>query len=172
MRSEATVNMERHTIGQLAKSFGVATTAIRFYEDSGILPRPARTGSGYRIYGPEDYRRLQLVLRARSLGMELDEIKELVEFASTGTCDDFRGEFRSRVSTRLNDVDRRISELKQLREELRRVQVHLESMTTEEPPDHTLVQCTPESCTCLGPISSQNVVIVRKRRYPNGRKPS
>lgn len=161
---EAMMGIERRTIGQLAKSFGIATSAIRHYEAKGLLPRARRSGSGYRLYAREDERRLQLVLRARTLGMELPEIRELVKFASTGTCDDFRGKFQSKVTERLKQVDRRIAELKLLRGELRGVLVHLESMTTDQPPDHTLVQCTPDTCACLGPASST------KRRPAHERK--
>jgi DNA-binding transcriptional MerR regulator len=102
------VNARRLTIGQLAKSFGIATSAIRYYEASGLLPLARRSGSGYREYTREDGRLLQMVVRGRSLGMELPEIRELVKFASTGTCDDFRGEFRSKVTERLKQVDRSI----------------------------------------------------------------
>lgn len=155
---------EHRTIGQLANDVGIAASAVRYYEAKGLLPRPRRSGSGYRQYGREDERLLQLVVRARSLGMELPEISELVKFASSGTCDDFRGKFRSRVTERVKQVDRRIAELKLLRGELRGVLVHLESMTTEEPPDHTLVQCTPDTCACLGPAMS------RTRRSADERK--
>lgn len=62
------MHIEHRTIGQLAKSLGVAASAIRYYEDSGLLPRPARSASGYRIYGSEDRRRLQLIVRVRTLG--------------------------------------------------------------------------------------------------------
>lgn len=158
------MNTERQTIGQLARSFGIASSAIRYYEAKGLLPRARRSGAGYRLYAREDERVLQLIVRGRSLGMELPEIRELVKFASTGSCDDFRGKFRTRVTERLKEVDRRIAELGQLRGELRRVLAHLQSMTTEEPPDHTLVECTPDTCTCLGPAMS------RTRRSADERK--
>ena len=41
------------TIGQVAGQTGVSTHAIRYYEREGLVPKPDRTHTGYRIYGPE-----------------------------------------------------------------------------------------------------------------------
>ena len=46
-------------IGELAKLSSTSAKTIRFYEDSGLLPPPSRTGSGYRDYGPESVDRLR-----------------------------------------------------------------------------------------------------------------
>ncbi len=67
------------TIGRLAKLTGVLAKTIRYYEDVGILPPPARTDARYRCYSEVDVRRLQLVRRAKLLDIPLSEICELVE---------------------------------------------------------------------------------------------
>ena len=36
--------------GQVAQKTGLRVDAIRFYEKAGVLPRPARTQGGYRLY--------------------------------------------------------------------------------------------------------------------------
>lgn len=41
---------QRFLIGELAKAVGVKSDTVRFYERSGLLPRPARTEAGYRTY--------------------------------------------------------------------------------------------------------------------------
>ncbi|MEZ5818999.1 MAG: MerR family DNA-binding transcriptional regulator [Hyphomicrobiaceae bacterium] len=61
-------------IGDLARTFGISTRAIRFYEARGLLS-PARRGSA-RIYGPGDRHRLELIVRAKNLGLTLEEIGE------------------------------------------------------------------------------------------------
>ncbi len=50
-------------IGELAAASGITPKTIRFYEQAGVLPEPARTLSGYRDYGPEFVDRLQFVRR-------------------------------------------------------------------------------------------------------------
>ena len=64
-------------IGELAKRTGLAVSAIRFYEDEGLLA-PARAGR-QRIYEKRDRTRLGLILRGKRLGLSLAEIGELLD---------------------------------------------------------------------------------------------
>jgi MerR family transcriptional regulator, redox-sensitive transcriptional activator SoxR len=75
---------ETLTIGQLAQRAGLATSAIRFYERSGVLPQPERV-SGQRRYGPEAVRRLEVLDVAKRAGFSLDEAKLLLQSADAGT---------------------------------------------------------------------------------------
>ncbi len=61
-------------IGDLAREFDISTRAIRFYEARGLL-HPARRGTA-RIFGPADRQRLALIVRAKNLGLTLEEIGE------------------------------------------------------------------------------------------------
>ena len=61
------------TIGQLAARVGIAPSAIRFYEEKGLLC-PIRSNSGHRRYRRSDIRRLSFVLIAQKLGFSLREI--------------------------------------------------------------------------------------------------
>lgn len=65
------------TIAQLADEFGVTHRTIRFYEDRGLLS-PRRAGTR-RLFGPRERVRLELVLRGRRLGFNLDEIRRIVD---------------------------------------------------------------------------------------------
>jgi arsenate reductase len=56
-------------IAELASRAGVAPSAVRWYEQEGVLPAPARTPNGYRAYGDVDLARLRLVLSLRRLGL-------------------------------------------------------------------------------------------------------
>ena len=66
------------TIGQLATRAGVAASAIRFYERSGVLPPAERVG-GQRRYGPEAVRRREVLAVAKRAGFTLDEARVLLE---------------------------------------------------------------------------------------------
>ncbi len=65
-------------IGELADRVGVNTKTIRYYESIKLLPEPARTPAGYRIYGPDDETRLTFIKTAQHLGLSLDEIREVL----------------------------------------------------------------------------------------------
>lgn len=69
-------------IGELAGRLGINPRTIRYYERVEILPAPARTASGYRMYGDEDEQRLRFVKAAQRVGLTLDEIKDVMAFAT------------------------------------------------------------------------------------------
>jgi MerR family mercuric resistance operon transcriptional regulator len=64
-------------IGQVAQKTGLTVDAIRFYEKSGLLPRPARTQAGYRLYEEREIADLEFIQKAQQLGFSLNEIREL-----------------------------------------------------------------------------------------------
>ena len=66
------------TIGQVAALAGVRASAIRYYEEIGVLPAPERVG-GQRRYSPEVVQRLAIVGVARRAGFTLAEIAELLD---------------------------------------------------------------------------------------------
>ncbi|OWY61983.1 hypothetical protein B7486_60840, partial [cyanobacterium TDX16] len=66
---------------------GVSIDTVRFYERKGVLPEPARTAAGYRVYGESDRWRLGFVLRAKELGFTLREITELLARVDVGDGD-------------------------------------------------------------------------------------
>jgi MerR family redox-sensitive transcriptional activator SoxR len=75
---------ETLTIGQLARRFGLNTSAIRYYEANHVLPEPARV-SGQRRYGPDAVRRLEVLEVAKRAGFSLDEARVLLQTAESGT---------------------------------------------------------------------------------------
>jgi MerR family redox-sensitive transcriptional activator SoxR len=72
------------TIGQLAQRFGLNTSAIRYYEASGVLPEPTRK-SGQRRYGSDAVRRMEVLDVAKRAGFSLDEARVLLQSAEAGT---------------------------------------------------------------------------------------
>ena len=65
-------------IGTLAQQTGLTVDAIRFYEKSGLLKRPARTEGGFRLFRREDVDDLRFIQKAQKLGFSLQEIRELL----------------------------------------------------------------------------------------------
>lgn len=68
-----------YTVQALAKLAGVSPRTLRWYDHIGLLAPGRRGENGYRLYGPEEVDRLQQVLFYRALGVELGEIKALLD---------------------------------------------------------------------------------------------
>jgi len=110
--------MERRLlIGEVATKSGVSRKALRLYERTGILPPSRRTASGYRVYGPETLALLVFVTQARRLGFRLDEIKSIVALKQSGAkpC----SHVADLVRVKLEGVERALSDLAMVREQLR-----------------------------------------------------
>jgi MerR family transcriptional regulator, copper efflux regulator len=65
-------------IGTASGQSGVTAKMIRYYEEIGLVPRPARRESGYRDYGEHDIHRLRFIHRARELGFSTGRIRDLL----------------------------------------------------------------------------------------------
>lgn len=106
----------RLKIGEASKLSGVGIEALRFYERSGLLGRPARTESGYRLYTEEVLDRLAFIKRAQVLGFSLDEIKQIISEREAGQspC----AHVREVVRRRLAELDERMREMRLYRKEL------------------------------------------------------
>lgn len=106
-------------IGELAAATATKVETIRFYEKSGLLPLPARTGGNYRSYGPEHLQRLSFIRRARDLGFSLDNVRELLALADER--DQPCGAVDAIASRHLAEVKRKIADLQAMGAELDRV---------------------------------------------------
>ena len=87
-------------IGELAKATGLSTKTIRFYEAEGLIPDPPRTESGYRVYAEADLAGLEFILKAKRLGLSLDEIKGILRLhnRSEPTCVHVRSLLEAKVA--------------------------------------------------------------------------
>lgn len=113
------VNVGRHSalkIGEVSKLSGIGIEALRFYERSGLLGRPARAMSGYRIYDESVLERLAFIKQAQVLGFSLEEIKRIIADKQAGQspC----AEVREIVRERLQELDERMKEMRRYRKEL------------------------------------------------------
>src|SRR6185369_14353640 len=71
-------------IGEVSRLSGVGIEALRFYEKQGLLGRPARTESGYRLYDADVLERLEFIKRAQVLGFSLAEIARIISHKHAG----------------------------------------------------------------------------------------
>ncbi len=103
-------------IGEVSQLSDIGIEALRFYERSGVLGKPARSQSGYRLYDEGVLERLDFIKKAQTLGFSLNEIKQIIKDARSGTspCD----EVREIVRRRLSELDERMRQMKRYRREL------------------------------------------------------
>jgi DNA-binding transcriptional MerR regulator len=107
------------TIGGLAKRASTKVQTIRFYEQEGLMPEPARTEGGQRRYSKPHADRLAFIRHARELGFPLDAIRELLKLVDKP---DQSCERVDRVARDvLADVEAKLARLESLRSELRRM---------------------------------------------------
>ena len=104
-------NGSRMTVGRIARLADVGIPMC-FYEPAGLLPRPMRTESNYRLYPDEAVKRIRFIRRAQQLGFTLKEIKDLLELrvSRRTTC----AEVRSRAEAKIADIEIRIRSLRQM----------------------------------------------------------
>ena len=109
-------NFAALTIGKAAEQGGVNVQTIRYYERRGLLPKPARTASGYRKYSDEAIRRLRFIRQAQALGFSLSEIEELLSLRMQPgtTCGDIRQRARQKIAT----VNTKMDELQRIKDAL------------------------------------------------------
>lgn len=106
-------------IGTLSKRTGVNIETIRYYERINLIPSPARTDSGRRLYGAEDVRRLTFIRHSRDLGFDIPAIKTMLALQEKpeASCEQV-----SRIAAdQLEAVEVRIRRLLSLKSELTRM---------------------------------------------------
>jgi len=97
------------TRGELAKRCEVNFETVRYYEQQGLIPKPSRRGSNYRLYSEETVRHIRFIKRAKQLGFTLKEIRELLSLRSSprARCADVK----ERAESRIQDIADRIRTL-------------------------------------------------------------
>lgn len=122
----------------------MATSAIRFYEEKGLIPEPERTPSGYRDYDPAVVERLEFIRAGQTVGLTLSELNQVLQIRDRG-----RSPCRhvtELIDARIKNVDERIKDLRNLRRDLAAVR---ERATDLDPAD-----CPPESICRIITITS------------------
>ncbi|HEX8995901.1 MAG TPA: MerR family transcriptional regulator [Ktedonobacterales bacterium] len=120
------------TIGQVSQRTGISAKTIRYYEEVGLLPRPARGENHYRRYDRADVNRLLLLRRIKLLGAPLSEAKTLLASATDARCVDAQEALLTLVDDRLTALDQQIAELLALRDQIHDYRRTLESCQADD----------------------------------------
>lgn len=111
--------MEQLTIGRVATRAAVNVETLRYYERRGLLPKPARTLSDYRVYSLDTVLRVRFVKHAQQLGFSLREIKELLllRAAPKARC----GDVKRRAERKIREIEAKMRALRAMRRALARL---------------------------------------------------
>jgi MerR family copper efflux transcriptional regulator len=102
-------------IGEVTAQAGANIQTLRYYERRGLLQEPERSNSGYRVYDPETVRLVRFIKRAQELGFVLRKIEDLIELRQSPRRG---GEVRAVAVAKVEDIERRIRQLKAMRKAL------------------------------------------------------
>jgi len=110
------MNNKKILIGELSGQTGVPTKTIRYYEEFGLLSKPERSKSSYRVYSKKDIEKLLFIRQAKDLGFILQEILELLHLrvSSKKTC----GDVKRIAKVKIKEIERKIKNLRQIKQAL------------------------------------------------------
>ena len=112
-------------IGELAAATGLAPSAIRFYEQSGLLPAAQRSANGYRTYSVEAVERLRYIQLAQALGFTLDTLRTGLVNRGAQSKDEMQDEMLQRLDARLVEVEHMLATLRAQHKDLLAVRERL-----------------------------------------------
>ena len=107
-------------VGDVALQSGLPTKTVRYYDNIGLLtPTVMRSPSGYRLFSSDVLNRLAFIKQAQSLGLSLDEIRQVLQVRDRGElpC----GEVRQYLEAKVTAINAQIQALEALRNELQGV---------------------------------------------------
>ena len=122
-------------IGEAAHASGVTAKMIRYYESVGLLSAKGRSPAGYRIYGAQEIHSLRFIRQARRLGFLVEDIRKLLALWQDRSR--ASAEVKSIALEHVTELERRISELTEMRDTLRHLANHCHG---DERPDCPILE--------------------------------
>ena len=103
-------------IKSASEKTGLPTKTIRYYDDIGLIPAERRE-NGYRDYDATALQKLEFVKRLRHTGFSIDECRRLLTL--WGDANRASADVKALAEKRLHEIDQRLADLSQLRDNLR-----------------------------------------------------
>ena len=149
-------------IGELAAATGLAPSAIRFYEQSGLLPAAQRSANGYRTYSVEAVERLRYIQLAQALGFTLDTLRTGLVNRGAQSKDEMQDEMLQRLDARLVEVEHMLATLRAQRKDLLAVRERLlATWATGECLDPASVELCPPLESAPAPAAARTRRVTR-----------
>ncbi len=124
--------MQQFTVGKLAKKANINIETLRYYENIGLMPKPKKLESGYRVYAESDLRKLLFIKNSKMLGFTLKEIKELLflKVDDDKNCNDVR----TIAENKIKEIDIKLKEMRKIKMALSKLAEKCKRKTDDECP--------------------------------------
>ena len=123
-----------YSIGEVCEISGLSARTVRYYEELELLPGVRRRAGGRRVYGDDELERLHFIQRLKTLGLSLAEIRELnAVYAIGGSTEAMLWRLDELLSGHLQELDARIRQLSDLRDDIGKYRDHIASRREEGP---------------------------------------
>ena len=141
-------------IGDLAKRVGISVRAIRYYEELGLINPAAHSSGGFRLYGVESRKRLEVINLLKTMGLSLTEIRQIFHAKKpSGGDKDAVHKLQLVLSGKVKLVDAKIESLTRMKSDLSKI---LRILKACESCGHDVLLdaiCC-KGCACLAPRDS------------------
>lgn len=136
-------------ISDVAARTGMPATTLRYYEQTGVIPRAPRTDNGYRTYQDRDLGRLRFIARARQLDLTLDDLRALVQAWDNDECAHVQQQMARMAQVRHHETLARIEDFGELADHLQQAADHLAGASAAGPCD--------DDCACASDAPAASV---------------
>ncbi len=114
------------SIGEVCEKTGLSARTVRYWEELGLLPGVRRRAGGRRVYGRDELERLRFIVRLKSLGLSLEEVRELnAVHAIEGSTRAMLTRLDELLERHELEVDERLRELMDLRDDIAKYRDHV-----------------------------------------------
>jgi DNA-binding transcriptional MerR regulator len=128
-------------VGAVAKAAGVGVQTLHYYERLGLLPKPQRSTTNYRLYSSDAIRRVKFIKKAQAIGLTLEETKQILDLKERGRAP--CGKVAELGERHLREIDMRLAELRKYRRAL------ADALNDWRKEDTTERQCAGEFCDLI-----------------------
>jgi DNA-binding transcriptional MerR regulator len=128
-------------VGAVAKAAGVGVQTLHYYERLGLLPKPQRSTTNYRLYSSDAIRRVKFIKKAQTIGLTLEETKQILDLKERGRAP--CGKVAELGERHLREIDMRLAELRKYRRAL------ADALNNWRKEDTTEPRCAGEFCDLI-----------------------
>ena len=132
------------SIGQMAQAGNCKVQTVRYYEQIGLLPIPARSRGNQRLYQQIHVERIRFIRHSRELGFSLEKIREILSLSDNP--DRSCAEIDRITREHLQEVESRIARLQSLHGELQRM---LAQCSNDKVADCKIIEALSDHELCL-----------------------
>ncbi len=127
---------------------------LHYYERLGLLRRPERSATNYRLYSPDVIRRVQFIKKAQALGLTLEETKRILDLKEHGRAP--CGKVAELGEKHLREIDARLAQLREYRRAL------VQALTDWRKENVNERECAGEFCDLIQRLPEAEILLKKR----------